>query len=344
MRIIFHVLNRRIVVQDEAPFEENKHPRATNGQFGSGGGGAGSGFQTHKTVTSALSAKTKGSSSERVSLRALLKDPHISKEHASAVKEKILESFADHHAAYLKKGDTVNAAIIAGKTADHAKKYGKSDPLAVKTVTQANSGYTPQVQAQAQSVMKAELPKPESGQFTPQETAEFNDLVSFGGENSAKKWTTRAKEKVKSLGLDMSVGECAHIVAYSGDGYKKTNSELRAGVLDESTVKHTNALNNALDKLPVHAGTVYRKVGASVPHHLYQPGKVFVESGFMSTSKDTGVWAGEVRFTIKSKTGRDIQKISSNSHEEEVLFKSGTRFKIVSRIGNHIHMEEIDGR
>jgi hypothetical protein len=77
---------------------------------------------------------------------------------------------------------------------------------------------------------------------------------------------------------------------------------------------------------------------------LYQPGKVFVEQGFMSTSKDSSTWSGDLQFVIKSKTGRDIQKISSHPGEAEVLFKSGTRFKIAAREGNKITMEEIDGR
>lgn len=337
MKLIIHAYNRRIVFHDEGKFEENKHPRANNGQFGSGGGGSSS----HPAVA----AKTKGSSAERVALRALLKDPK-QKEHHGAIQDKILQSFAQHHAELIKKGDTAKAAEIAGKAADHAKKYGKSNPLSVKSASQANEGYSPKVQEQAQAVMKAELPKPASGQFTPQETADFNDLVALDeSTESAKVWTAIAKKKVAQHNLNMSPGECAHIVAYSGHAYRKTNAELRAGVMDESTWKHVNQLNKALDKLPPHVGTVYRKATLKPEAvALYQPGKIVEERGFTSSSKEQGTWSGDVQFVLKSKSGRDISHISRHPGEAEVLFKSGTRFKIVSNSGNKITMEEVDGR
>jgi hypothetical protein len=347
VHIVLHFYRSR--TRDDGNFKESEHPRKSDGKFGSGGGVSSSvpaGGGAHaKKVHEALSAKIKGSSAERVNLRALLKDPNTPSEYRILIKHKIIESFAEHHAALIKKGDTTKAAEIAGKAAEHSKKYGVGNPLAIKTVAQANAGYAPAVQAQAQAVMKAELPKPASGQFTPQEVADFNDLVSLGSESNAKSWTASAKKKVASLGLKMSPGECAHIVAYSGSAYKKTNKELRAGVMDEATFKHANALNSALDKLPAHVGKVYRKVSVSTEiSALYQPGKVFVEQGFMSTSKSSSTWAGDLQFVIHSKTGRDIEDISSHPDEKEVLFKSGTRFKITAREGNKITMEEIDGR
>lgn len=347
MRIVLHRGAGRVLVIDEAPFEESKHPRAGNGQFGSGGGGSsGSSAPTAhaSAVHKALEAKIKGSSSERVALRKLLADPNTKGVFKDQLQSKIIHSFATQHA-ILSKKDPTKAAEIAAKTAEYAKKYGKPNPLAIKTVAQANEGYAPKVQEQAQAVMKAELPKPPSGNFTPQETADFNDLVAISGEMSAKDWTAIAKSKVASQKLPMSVGECAHIVAYSGHAYKKTNAELRAGVMDESTWKHVSQLNNALDKLPTHKGTVFRKAKLTQSQiEMYQPGKIVEERGFTSTSKDKDIWNGNVQFVVTSKSGRDISRISKHPHEEEVLFKSGTRFRITKNEGGKIHMEEVDGR
>jgi hypothetical protein len=348
VRIVLHYPGDRKLVIDEAPFEESKHPRAGNGQFGSGGGGSSSsssGPTAHASaVHKALETKIKGSSAERVALRALLKDPNTKGELKSQLQAKIIHSFATQHGILVKK-DATKAAEIAAKTAEYAKKYGQPNPLAVKTAAQANQGYSPQVQAQAQAVMKAELPKPSSGSFTPQEVADFNDLVALSGEMSAKEWTAFAKEKTKQHSLPMSAGECAHIVAYSSHAYKKTNAELRAGVMDESTWKHVSQLNGALDKLPKHKGVVSRKTSLTAEQFaLYQPGKIVEERGFTSTSKNPGTWTGSHRFVVTSKSGRDIQRISKHPDEAEVLFKSGTRFKITKKTGNEIHMEEVDGR
>ena len=351
MRIVLHRGAGRVLVIDEAPFEESKHPRANNGQFGSGGGGgssssSNSGPTKHaQAVHAAVTAKTKGGSSERVALRKLLADPNTKGTFKTQIQSKILDSFAVQHAAVSKKGDGAKAGELASKCAEYAKKYGQPNPLAVKTVAQANEGYSPKVQEQALAVMKAELPKPPSGQFTPQETADFNDLVAIANENLAKDWTAIAKSKVASQKLNMSPGECAHIVAYSGNAYKKTNAELRAGVMDESTWKHVSQLNGALDKLPTHKGTVFRKAKLTQSQiEMYQPGKIVEERGFTSTSKDKDIWNGNVQFVVTSKSGRDISRISKHPHEEEVLFKSGTRFRITKNEGGKIHMEEVDGR
>lgn len=110
-------------------------------------------------------------------------------------------------------------------------------------------------------------------------------------------------------------------------------------------------LMEALSKLPVFKGVVYRAVDVPLApsdylsqHYDYgfvndfikqwQPGSVVHDSAFVSASNlKTG--AGDARnsvlqLQIKSKTGRNIQKYSHEPEEKEVLFPAGTNFRIIS--------------
>lgn len=349
---------QKIVVRDEEQFQESKHPRASNGQFGSGGGGsAGSSGETSKMAESVqhnkqahthINGKVKGSSPERVAMRKLLKSPHIDKELKGKLNAKILESFETQHAALQKKGGAAGM-VKAAELETKMMKMGWKKP-APKTTAEANEGYSQKVQSDAKSVMQAVLPAPAQGTtYSPEQTATFNDLASISSVNTAKAYCMAATAKVnqgKAPGL--SVGECAHVVAYTGSAYKDTNSQLRAGVMDEQTWKHASHLNKALSKLPPHRGQVYRKATLDTKDaDLYKSGFIVEERGFTSTAKSSGVWNGNVHFIIESKTGRDISKISSHPGEQEVLFRSGTRFRITkaekTQGGRKIYMEEVDG-
>ena len=46
-----------------------------------------------------------------------------------------------------------------------------------------------------------------------------------------------------------------------------------------------------------------------------------------------------LNFTILSKTGKDLSKY--NYEEEEILFKTNTKFKVVNVMNNYIKLEEI---
>lgn len=355
MRFVNYGQMLRSFTRDEENFQESKHSRATNGQFGSGGGGSsssgGGGVDKHvATVNKVISTPVKGNSPERVEMRALLKNNATPFGLRTPLKHKVIESFEKQYNDLAKKGNP-KAEGIKVKLMEYSAKYG----VPPKTIAQANEGYSPYVQAQAQAIMKAELPKPDLATqleqalaspsaitYTPQETADFNDLVAIGGQ-AAKGWTHHAKQKVSSLGLNMSVGECAHIIAYSGNAYRETNASLRAGVMTKARWKHVKALNNALDKLPAHRGVVYRKANLNTAAaSLYEVGSIVEERGFTSSAKSQGVWSGDYHYEIESRTGRDISHISSSPGEKEVLFKSGTRFEVVSKSGTKIKLKEVE--
>ena len=145
----------------------------------------------------------------------------------------------------------------------------------------------------------------------------------------------------KSVGLATiawpSPGELVAVHRYTRDGErsKRLNRELlksvAAGRLPPEDVQHfAFTLRAALDKLPDYRGTVLRRVTLK-PEQLgkYIPGQVVIEHMFTSTSKSRP-YEGDTHFVIRSRTGKDISGLSARPHEEEVLFRYGTRFRVLS--------------
>jgi hypothetical protein len=166
----------------------------------------------------------------------------------------------------------------------------------------------------------------------------------FGGSSATEQFLQYAASKVKKAGLSkvLSAAEAVPIIAYSGSHYGAVNEQLRKGTMSVTQFKFMKSLNSALDKLPAHKETTYRKADLTPEQFAaYVPGHVVEERGFTSTSKNQGTWSGAYNFTVHGKSGRDIQDLSSHPSEAEVLFKSGTRFHVVSVKGSHVTLEEV---
>ncbi|MEM6104971.1 ADP-ribosyltransferase [Mycobacterium sp. 050272] len=108
--------------------------------------------------------------------------------------------------------------------------------------------------------------------------------------------------------------------------------------MDASIQARVDAVNRALDKLPIYDGVGVR--GTNVPPEVlerYQPGRVVSESAFVSTSTDPAAarspaFPGNTEFRILStSTGRDISAYSVHPGERELLFPSGSKFYILNR-------------
>ena len=92
-------------------------------------------------------------------------------------------------------------------------------------------------------------------------------------------------------------------------------------------------LDSALDKIPKYEGIVNRSVFIKNQEQLNRMLNVFNNkdmqgswSSYISSSKEIYDDNDNLRFIIKSKTGRDISMFNEN--EKEVLFKRNTRFKL----------------
>jgi hypothetical protein len=99
----------------------------------------------------------------------------------------------------------------------------------------------------------------------------------------------------------------------------------------------TDAAMHGLHKLPAWTGTVKRGVTLNTSEvsqlkMFYRPGAVVEEKQFTSTAnaETGGNFSGNVMYTIRSKTGRDVKSISSHKGENEILFMPGTKFRVVS--------------
>jgi hypothetical protein len=140
------------------------------------------------------------------------------------------------------------------------------------------------------------------------------------------------------VGDHLDSDDLVALTDYTGPGHRDLNSALRSGVMDASQQLRVQALNNALAKLPPYEGPVIR--GTNLPPEVlakYRPGEVITEDAFLSTSMNTGVarsptFAGNVEFRILSKSGRDISSFSVFPDEAEVLFPTGTRFYVASKV------------
>lgn len=370
------------MAQDEAPFEEGKHPRAPDGKFGSKGSSASSteakpkhssqvAFVTLRTELKATTDKTKkvaiakqlvhGYALKAVELFKQGKD-ELGK---TAIKK--LEKYGKHAT----KEDVAAAHELIKKSGD-AYKPEAAPAYTVKPIEETPAASKPNAPASSiEGKAKAAFEKKyaakgykfenapadtqqmyigfekELASFTSsmssEETEAFKDLASITGsaKNLVAKATSKIKASSKLSGLSPAQG--AHILAYSGHEYSETNSALRAGVMDEKRWNHVRQLNKALDKLPNHEGVVYRKASLEPEiAAMYKPGMIVEERGFTSTSKVEGTWSGSFKYKITSKTGKDISKMSLHPGENEVLFQSGSRFKVTERVGNIIHMEQVE--
>jgi hypothetical protein len=137
---------------------------------------------------------------------------------------------------------------------------------------------------------------------------------------------------------------------YTDEGFVNMNRSLQSqgyfGEPAEKLAKDVDDLNNALEKLPKFEGTVFRGIdfGGAGPKTWAFEGNIksskneVLFKGFTSTSKNTsfpndilegGRGGGKYIIEILSKSGRDIGDYAHLGGEAEVIFKSGTKFKVL---------------
>ncbi|MGW1738879.1 ADP-ribosyltransferase domain-containing protein [Nocardia sp. NPDC001965] len=132
----------------------------------------------------------------------------------------------------------------------------------------------------------------------------------------------------------------------AGTGFfERINRGLRRGTLDRADREFVEQLRTAVAKLRTYSGKVYR--GAQLyPDDLarYQKGNIVTEPAFTSTSRlKSRAFGGNTRFTIRSSTGKRLERYSSKPHEKEVIFPPGTRFEVVDvRYNKHWCRTEIE--
>lgn len=155
---------------------------------------------------------------------------------------------------------------------------------------------------------------------------------------------------------DMSPEELKALELYTGWAHDPLNEYLRGGQARVYTAdemdRMAGALSDGLRALPPFEGRSYR--GTRLPPDVLaatQPGGTYADPGFMSSSTDLGTaeqfgaGSDSVMFTIDGLSGRDVDALSTNSGEAEILFDRGTTFDVVSKTQDaqgawQIHLKE----
>ena len=116
--------------------------------------------------------------------------------------------------------------------------------------------------------------------------------------------------------------------------YERINRELRELNPSEDVRFFAQLLNEALEKLPAFVGEVYR--GMTVPDldaHVddYEIDVIVPWAAFTSSSREiTKAFDGNVLFSIASQNGRGLGVYADKPSEEEILFCSGSKFRVLA--------------
>lgn len=138
----------------------------------------------------------------------------------------------------------------------------------------------------------------------------------------------------------LSAAEKSYLSSYSGDDFLRVNKALRAGDSSDPAVKR---IEKAIDKsAPIPAGTkLYRGMSMEAAKKLFPDGKIdngmtISDRAFLSTSKDEEEGRARSRGGVMLKietgdsaAGLDMEKHSSNKHEQEVLLPRDAKMTVV---------------
>lgn len=150
---------------------------------------------------------------------------------------------------------------------------------------------------------------------------------------------------------DLSTDEKRVLVAYLTNSSREINKSLRGEIEDKDASLLADLVSKSVKKLKSYQGETYRQVKFEREKDyknfisLYKKGEIITEKGFISSGlnkqKITKKFYGnyEVKFTIKSKNGKNITHY--NNEEKEILFDRNTKFKVISIRGNNIKLEEV---
>lgn len=159
------------------------------------------------------------------------------------------------------------------------------------------------------------------------------------------------KPELKNSGL--TDAEMIAIVGYGKADYSELNSSLNSCDSHVAALAlYIEVLDSALSKLPNYVGTVVR--GTHLPDAVlaeHVPGAVVTYPAFTSTTAGNAVpkaFVSTDTIVIHSKTGKRIADFAFDHSEDEVLFKNGTSFRVLSvehrdcqPICNEITLDEI---
>ena len=135
------------------------------------------------------------------------------------------------------------------------------------------------------------------------------------------------------LASGTTILEASSIIQYTGGDFQTLNPLLRSKVPPKSAIVYRDHMNRALEKLPSYQGIVKRGIWPFPDwEKVYFQDGIVEEKAFVSTTSDQNMkeFDAPIRFLIHSRNGKDISRLTQNPNEKEVLFKAGSRFRVIS--------------
>ena len=238
--------------------------------------------------------------------------------------------------------DSKKAKELGEKATTHIAPNGKNklqmfrfNPGAERKVFPPNNAYNKVVGAKDVKETLKEKIRNEN----IEDTSKYDDdIFKKFGLNIKEYAQSEAHQNALKINNKMRPAETFCVNRYTGDFFVDMNFYLRNGgePKEDFLEKYRKVMNSGLDKLESYKGNVYR--GADLSSEIInkykkaaETGEPYTENYYLSTSKskDT-VFDRNTFYEIKSKNGKQIEKLSFFSEEKEVLFKEGTKFKINS--------------
>lgn len=134
--------------------------------------------------------------------------------------------------------------------------------------------------------------------------------------------------------------DCDAIADYTAAGYRRINSYLR-GTLPSHIdplmqIKMIEQIDQVMDAAPrvPRAMKVYRGISPSIVHDL-QPGDVFRDDGFVSTSINPNQAFSGAQLEIhvpKGSKGLYVDEISKTAGEDELMLDRSSKFKVLTAV------------
>ncbi len=249
--------------------------------------------------------------------------------------QKLVDQFNQKYA-----GKTLSESELNQKVADFKKL--QSDMIPLMSEQQKNAAAVAAKAHVEQVAIAAKLKAEEAAKLNdPVIKEHYRVLKSIGvGKPSPGMVQLIAKHK-----LAITPEQGMYIRAYVGSHYGPVNDQLRKGVLTMAQHKYADALNGALDKMPVYVGNVER--GAHLTPEAFKKyqdavGGVAVEHQFTSAGVNGKLW-GSHTFHIKSKSAADIRSFNPSEGGGEVVFRAGSKFHVtkVDVPSKQIWMEQL---
>lgn len=154
------------------------------------------------------------------------------------------------------------------------------------------------------------------------------DRVWFRGDKVTRDIATRP--------MDMPPRARESLIRYTADKEFVThwNMRTRRGQPSAADRRRNQEVNLALAALPRYEGIVYRRMYKFSDSRAaaYMVGEVVTWPALTSTGKVPQQTFGQkVEFRILSRRGRDISALSVKQEQQEVLFRTGSRFRVTGR-------------